>query len=243
MSTTALDPTASNAQAADSYDYRAIHTGSLLGLLVAIVSLVFPVAVFSFADLGNAAMLGVVAAAGLVISLMSLRTIRANPDLYTGAAPALAGVLVAGGSLLFGSVYGAYTHATEVPDGYTRTSFLDLKPDKFEEAGREVIPGDIRELLGEKVFLKGFIRPDSTNSGLTRGISEFLLVRDNNQCCFGDLSQVKFYDQVAVTLEPGLTTNFSRGVFRLGGELSFRPGNVARGEPPLVYLLDADYCQ
>ncbi|MEM9185377.1 MAG: hypothetical protein AAGB00_02645 [Planctomycetota bacterium] len=225
----------------DELDYRALHTGALLGLLIAIVSLVFPFGVASFADISNAAVLGIVPAFALVLSAWAAVTIRSNRELYTGATTATIAVLIAGASLVGGAGYGAYVYATEVPDGYTRTSFLQMKPDEIEMAGRQAVPTEIQGLLGKKVFIKGFIRPDSTNSGLRQGISEFLLVRDNQQCCFGDLSKVDFYDQVAVDLAVGLTTDYSPGVFRCGGELGVRPGNVAGGEPPLVYTLDADY--
>lgn len=242
MSTTVTAPQPASADA-NQDEYRALHTGSLLGLLVAIVSLVFPIAATSFTDMSSAASLIIIPAAGLVISLWALRAVRASPELYTGATPALVGVLLAAFSLLGGTAYGGYVYATEVPDGYTRTSFLEMKPDKFEEAGRVIVPSEIESLLGKKVFIKGYIREDSTNRGLRKGITEFLLVRDNNECCFGDLSDVKFYDQVAVELGPGLSADYSLRVFRLGGILGFRIGNRAEGEPAIVYTLEADYCK
>ena len=52
---------------------------------------------------------------------------------------------------------------------------------------------------------KGYIRPGSATS--RTNIDNFLLVRDNNQCCFGDLSKVKYYDQMVVQI----TNKRSRG--------------------------------
>lgn len=239
MSTTAVADDA--AALDDPLEYRSLHTGALLGLLIAVVSLVFPISVGGLVDPRNAALLGVIPTVGLVLSLMALLKIRSAPDLYTGGLAAKVGVAVATASLLIGSGSSIYTYATEVPEGYTRTSFFDMKPDAVESAGRQAVPPDIQELIGQRVFLKGFIRPDSTNNGLRRGITEFLLVRDNNQCCFGDLSKVEFYDQVAVELTGDLATNYHSGVFRLGGELAVRPGVIARGEPVLVYEMAADY--
>lgn len=225
----------------DATEYRAIHTGAIIGLLVALVSLVYPITVGNLPDARQAVILAVAPLAGLILSLFALRSIRANRDLYTGGTAALLGVLIAAASLLIGSARGAYIYATEVPDGYSRTSFLEMKPDEVEIAGQEIVPPEVKDLLGEKVFIKGYIRPDSTNNGLRKGISEFLLVRDSNECCFGDMSKVQFYDQAAVTLDKGLTVDLSRKVFRVGGRLGIRPGNVAAGEPVLVYSLEADY--
>ncbi len=225
----------------DAYEYRAIYTGAILGLLIAVLSVVFPLTVSSFTDVRQAAVLGVAPLVGLVVSALSLRKIRANRDLYTGDAAAMAGTILAATSLFGGTAFGAYVYVTEVPEGYQRTSFLDMKPDDVELAAQKLVPPKVESLLGEKVFIKGYIRPDSTNNGLRRGITEFLLVRDNNQCCFGDVSKVMYYDQVAVKLDRGMSTDYSQGVFRVGGELAIRPGNSARGEPPLVYSLQADH--
>lgn len=245
MSTTTLDPTAADADlhatAGDVNEYRAIHTGAILGLLIALVSLVFPLTVTSFADIRQAALLGVIPIIGLLVSCWSLAKIRAERDLYTGAPVAMLGALLAAGSLLTGAARGGYVYATEVPDGYQRTSFLEMKPDDVEVASRQMITPEVEPLLGQKVFIKGYIRPDSTNNGLRKGITEFLLVRDNNECCFGDVSKVMYYDQVMVNLAPGMSTDLEQRVFNLGGELGVRPGNIARGEPPLVYSLSADY--
>ncbi|MEN1678725.1 MAG: hypothetical protein AAGJ46_03980 [Planctomycetota bacterium] len=241
MSTTAIADEVSTFDDQEPLEYRSLHTGALLGLLIAVVSLVFPISVGGLVDPRNAALLGVIPTVGLIVSLLALLKIRSAPDLFTGGLPAKLGVLIAAGSLLYGGGSSIYTYATEVPDGYARTSFFDMKPDAVETAGRQPIPPDVQQLIGKKVFLKGFIRPDSTNNGLRRGVTEFLLVRDNNQCCFGDISKVEFYDQVAVELSGDLTTNYHSGVFRLGGELGVRPGDITRGEPMLVYEMDADY--
>lgn len=242
MSTATLDQDIDTANSeGDASDYRAIHTGAIIGLLVSLVSLIYPITVGNLPDTRQAVILAVAPLAGLILSLFALKSIRANSDLYTGKPAAMLGILLAAGSLIIGSARGAYIYATEVPEGYARTSFLEMKPDEVEIAGREIVPPEVKELLGEQVFIKGYIRPDSTNNGLRKGISEFLLVRDSNDCCFGDMSKVQYYDQAAVTLAKGTTVDLSSKVFRVGGRLGIRPGNVAAGEPLLVYSLEADY--
>lgn len=217
-------------------EYRALYSGALLSACFGLMSL-FMLAVTEFLEL--AAQVAIIPVAGILISLFALRKIRANRDIYTGKPLALFGLVMSSLLLVGGLGRAAYIHATEVPDGYERISFLTLKPDqKDEEAGRPV-PKEIVDLLGKPIFIKGYIRPDSVQS--RSGIGEFLLVRDNNQCCFGDLQSVKYFDQIAVQLTPPLKTDFSRDVFRLGGRLIVLPHNLGRGADYPVYALEADY--
>ena len=112
-----------------------------------------------------------------------------------------------------------------------------MKPDEVEMRGDVMVPPDVAALDGKKVFIKGYIRPDSTP--YRQNINRFLLVRDNQQCCFGDISTVNYFDQMAVALGKDYTLNYSPGVFRMGGTLHINPRNIGRGQP--VYTLDADY--
>ncbi|MEX0613488.1 MAG: hypothetical protein WD229_15325, partial [Pirellulales bacterium] len=141
--------------------------------------------------------------------------------------------------LLGGLAYGSYVYATEVPDGYARISFNAMKPDALQERGGMVVPPEIAALDGKKVFIKGYIRPDSIK--VSRGIDRFLLVRDNNQCCFGDLSTVKYHDQVLVEMAGSRRLDFSDGILRMGGVLKVEPRNAARGPLAPVFSLRADY--
>ena len=95
------------------------------------------------------------------MSLRALAKIRREPEHYTGSTLAMLG-LVLSFVFLFGGVgYGGYVYATEVPEGYTRISFNGMKPDAIQERGGVVVPPDIAALDGKKVFIKGYIRPDS----------------------------------------------------------------------------------
>ena len=73
------------------------------------------------------------------------------------------------------------------------------------------------------------------------GIDRFLLVRDNQQCCFGDLSKVAFHDQMAVEMVGSLRVDDSSQILRLGGTLEIRPENLRYGAGYPVYTLRADY--
>jgi hypothetical protein len=114
-----------------------------------------------------------------------------------------------------------------------------MRPDSLEQRGGVIVPPDIAALDGKKVFIKGYIRPDSVT--VSRGIDRFLLVRDNNQCCFGDISTIKYYDQMDVNMVGSRRVDYRQGVFRMGGVLKIEPQNRALGSRSPVFSLEADY--
>ncbi len=222
----------------EALDYRSVNTYAVLGLLIGLISA--SVLFTAGASLDYTLALAPIPVAGLIVSLIAMSAISAAPELYTGKRLAQIGAALSALFLVTGVGYGGYVYATEVPDGYARTSFLEMKPDEDATVNRELVPEGVLEFIqsGEKVFIKGYIRPDSIS--FKQNLKEFLLVRDNNQCCFGDLSKVKYFDQVQVNLGPGLTTDFKPGLFRVGGVLSVGRGDMKAGTP-LTYKLAADY--
>jgi hypothetical protein len=219
----------------DALEYRAIHTGAIAGLLLGVISVatVIPASTNFEACL----MITPIPILGLAVSLRSLAAIRRQPETYTGAKLAIAGAFLSALFLAAGVGYGGYVYATEVPNGYQRTSFGEMKPDTIEERGNIPIPPDIAALHGKKIFIKGYVRP-----GSQRTISgEFLLVRDNNECCFGEIDKVKYYDQMQVKLKHNTTASFDLRMYRVGGTLVINPANLGRGPEFPVYSLMADY--
>lgn len=238
MSTSVLETPAPRTTDDATIEYRAIYSGALVAALLGLVSL-FMLAFTDFLEL--AILVSVIPALGIAMSLLAIRKINKNREIYTGKRFAQFGLLMSIAMLVVGLGKATYTHATEVPEGYERISFLTLKPDKKDEIARRPVPKEAMDQLGEKVFIKGYIRPDSVQS--RRNISSFLLVRDNNTCCFGDLQSVKYWDQIAVELDPGLTIDYDEGVFRAGGRLVCIPQNLGRGAQYPVYALEADYIE
>lgn len=222
----------------EALDYRSVNTFAVLGLLLGLVSTV--VVFTAGTSLEYTLALAPLPLAGVVVSLLALRSIAAAPDLYTGRPLALAGAVLSALFLCSGVGYGSYVYATEVPDGYARTSFVEMKPTEQDKVDGKLTPAEVQELMdeGEKIFIKGYIRPDSVR--IKKNLRHFLLVRDNNECCFGDMSKVNFFDQIQVELAPGMTTDFNRGLFRVGGLLTTGRGDREAGTP-LTYKLAADY--
>jgi hypothetical protein len=178
---------------------------------------------------------------GIFFALRAMGRIREYPDQFTGFGLALAGFALSLAFLVGGLSYGGYVYATEVPDGYTRTSFASMKPDELQERGGVTVPPEIAALEGKRVFIKGYIRPSSIT--VPNGIKEFLLVRDSNECCFGDLSKVKYYDQMYVTMSGDKRVDYSQRVYRMGGTLHIEPQNVFGPPGKVVFSLKADYAK
>jgi hypothetical protein len=238
MSTATMDMN-SDLDREEEVHYRALHTGALISLVLGVVS-VF-VVICAATSFEWCLVAAPIPAVGMFIGLRSLSKIRRYPEHYTGSGLAKAGVFL---SLLFlvgGVGYGGYVYATEVPDGYTRISFTDMKPDELQDRGGVVIPPEIIALNGKRVFIKGYIRPGSATT--RTNIDNFLLVRDNNQCCFGDLSKVKYYDQMVVQITNKDRVDDNLQVLRMGGILEVHPENLAMGSQQPVFSLKADYAK
>lgn len=230
----------------ENFEYRPMSTTAVASLIFGVLS----ASVFFVAGNGNieeALPLIPLPLLGIALGFRSLAVMRACPDQYTGGALAKIGTALSAFCLTAGLGYTTYVGATEVPEGYASTSFAQLRPDEVDLRGNHLIPPNIAKLDGEKVFIKGYMRPGShysdAGSAVGNGIRSFLLVRDNNQCCFGDLSNVQYFDQVAVAMATNQRLSYSPGMFRMGGTLRINPqyaGETSRGP---TYVLEADYAQ
>lgn len=218
--------------------YRALHTGALIALVLGIVS-VF-VVVTAASSFEWCLVTAPIPAVGILVAVRSLARIRQFPDQYTGAGLAKTGLVLSLIFLFGGVAYGGFVYATEVPEGYARLSFTEMKPTELEERAGKAVAADVAALDGKKIFIKGYIRPDSIT--VQRGIDRFLLVRDNQQCCFGDLSKIKYFDQIEVVMLGDKRVDYSQGVIRIGGVLHVRDEGLAMGRAP-SFSLQADYAK
>ena len=229
----------------DDFVYRPLSTMAIASVLLGVLSALTFVA--GKDSLQACLMLCPIPVAGLVCGLKALAKIRQMPDQLSGRFPAMAGTVLSMIGLVGGLSYAGYVHATEVPPGYERLAFRNLRPDDVEVRGREAIPRDVKSLDGETIFIKGYMRPGThVSKGGTpvrHNVSRFMLVRDNNECCFGDISSVKYYDKLHVQLLGNLNTDYSSGLFRLAGKLRIVPANPRAGQVEPVYMLEADYIQ
>lgn len=99
-------------------------------------------------------------------------------------------------------------------------SFDDLVFD-IEKGGKyepSMLTDKIRELNGKKVKLRGFILPSTLYR--ETNIDEFVLVRDNQECCFGPGAAL--YDCVVVNLVKGVTTDYTTRAVTVSGTFKLK---------------------
>jgi len=135
------------------------------------------------------------------------------------------------------------TTAAEVklpdPDasGYIETTFDDLKFEmtKTELFDRAMLTPKVNALMGKKIRIRGYIFPTLRKKGLTR----FVLVRDNMECCFGPGAAL--FDCVLVTMAPGKTAEYSIRPVAVEGTIRLEelPGGPD-GRPLAIYQMVGD---
>ncbi len=90
---------------------------------------------------------------------------------------------------------------------------FDIEPDAPYDAAMLTDP--ILDLDGEKVRIRGYILPSAQSR-----LEQFVLVRDNQECCFGPGAAL--YDCVLVTMAPGKAAKFSIRPVAVEGEFALR---------------------
>jgi hypothetical protein len=92
----------------------------------------------------------------------------------------------------------------------------------------------VRALHGRTVRLRGYILPSFQQTGLT----QFVLVRDNMQCCFGPGAAL--YDCVVVDMKPGKPADFTVRPIAVEGTFELRDFLGPDGKYLAIYHLDGD---
>ena len=97
-------------------------------------------------------------------------------------------------------------------------TFDDLKFDIEKDGVFEdsMLTNEIRKLHEKKIKIRGFMLPSSVFQ--TKGIKQFVLVRDNKECCFGPGAAI--YDCVMVEMASDKTTDFSERVMTVSGNMT-----------------------
>jgi hypothetical protein len=72
-----------------------------------------------------------------------------------------------------------------------------------EKFKRSMLTENIEQLNGQRIRIRGYILPTPQK----RGITQFVLVRDNQECCFGPGAAL--YDCILVEMKPGNTADFT----------------------------------
>lgn len=173
------------------------------------------------------------AAVGVVVGIVAVFLIRSMAGTYKGVGFAAAGTTLSILCLVLGSVKLSHAYETECREGYRRTNFPKEISDRqfvYYRGIRRLHP-EVAPLIGEKVFLKGFMY----NTQALTGLKEFVFLKDNGECCFG--GDPKPYDMMEVRMTGDQTTRAYTGMIAVSGTLHANV-RAADGEP--VYTVDAD---
>ncbi len=171
-----------------------------------------------------------VPAIATVLAAVALRDTRRRPDAVSGAGIA-AGALVVAAILLVGGVARLATiYTNELPAGYTRLNYALLQPLPGDPP--TAVPDSARAAAGRDVLLKGYLYPGSKQ----RGITDFLLVRDQGDCCFG--GNPKITDRVLVRLADRKGIEFTPNLVKIAGRFRIEPAGAPDAGGGVLYHLD-----
>lgn len=116
-------------------------------------------------------------------------------------------------------------------------TFDDLKFD-IEKGGkftRSMLTKQIEELDKKPMRIRGYILPTSVYR--QTGITEFVLVRDNMECCFGPGAAI--YDCIMVYMEKGKTATFATRPVAVRGKFEIEEYKDTDGSLLAIYKLIA----
>ncbi len=219
---------------ADWQPYRAVSRSAVVALVLAVLGttlgLLFP------------AML-VLCLLGIFAGFTGMRSIKRHPLEYTGLGIARTGLVLSAIGLTAGLGLHTFVYLTEVPEGFERVSFYDLRPANPKARPIE-LPERAIESQGKNIFVKGYIHPGVQGMGR---VKHFILVPDMGTCCFG--GQPDPTDMIEVTLETAEGVRYSTSLRKLAGKFELAPPRSVKtaknGEAltDVIYKLDATYVQ
>ena len=109
---------------------------------------------------------------------------------------------------------------------------FDIEPDAPYD--RSMLTEEIEALNGKRIRIRGYILPTAQK----RGIEQFVLVRDNRECCFGPGAAL--YDCVLVEMETGKSAEFSIRPVAVEGKFSLQEFIGPEGRPLAIYHLSGE---
>lgn len=120
--------------------------------------------------------------------------------------------------------------------GPREISFDDIKleMDKGAPFDRGKLTPRVVALDGSRVRIRGYILPSFQQSGLT----QFVLVRDNQECCFGPGAAL--HDCVVVRMHPGRTAEFSIRPVAVSGTFRVAELRGPDGNHLAIYALEGE---
>jgi hypothetical protein len=208
------------AEAAAAESYRALSGAAIAAATLAVLS---PLVFFGW-------WLATVPAIGIVLAAIAIRDISLRPSALTGRRLAIAAACLSTTMLVGGLASLAREYAAELPEGFTRAGYELLQPAEGDPPGS--IPDSARALDGASVLIKGYVYPGKEQ----RGIVQFLLVRDQGDCCFG--GNPKITDRVLVHLADPAGISFTPRLTKVAGRFRVEPAGTDTLAGGVLYHLD-----
>ncbi len=114
------------------------------------------------------------------------------------------------------------------------TTFDELKfeMEKTDPFKRSLLTPKIEDLFGNRIKIRGYMYPTLKRRGLTG----FVLVRDNQECCFGPGAAL--FDCIRVQMHPDKTAEFSIRPIAVEGVFKFEEFSDVDGTTRAIYMLE-----
>jgi hypothetical protein len=189
---------------ADEFGYRPVPALAPISLFLALCSLAGFLAVPCLA-------IGIV---GTLTGLIALWQIRRAAGEFGGGPVAMLGTSLSFVLVVAAGAFHTYEYVAELPEGYVRVNFSELAkiaPPMMTQTGEAHLPDEIAALDGKPIYIKGYMYPTKQ----LQGLSEFVLVKDTGQCCFG--GQPKLTDMIVVKFDELSVNHREQQLVGVGG--------------------------
>jgi len=117
--------------------------------------------------------------------------------------------------------------ARDLPTRDVTFDDIQFEMEKGTPFERSMLTPGIEELVGRTIRIRGYMLPSFQQTGIT----QFVLVRDNMECCFGPGAAL--YDCIMVEMQAGASADFSvrpmsvEGTFTVNEVLDFEGKHLA----------------
>jgi hypothetical protein len=117
--------------------------------------------------------------------------------------------------------------------GTIEATFDDLKfpMEKTDDFAESMLTDRVKELFGERIRIRGYMFPTLRKKGL----KQFVLVRDNMECCFGPGAAL--FDCIVVNMVGGATAEYSIRPLAVEGNFRFEALSGPDGRPLAIFQL------
>jgi hypothetical protein len=201
-------------------DYRSLSGTAVAAGAFAVLA---PVAFFDW-------WLLIVPLVGAVLGVVALVDITRRPTALTGRLLALGAAIASMLCFSLALAWLSVVYARELPVGHERLSYADLQPLPGDPP--HAIPDTAVTFHGRDVLIKGYMYPGTK----TNGIAQFLLVRDQGDCCFG--GNPKITDRVLVQMADPGGIDYSPRLRKLAGRFRIEPTGTSTLDGGVLYHLD-----